>query len=178
MRQLGLFDMTMQMTWVLIARRVLGFGFAIALGIASLTPRTGHPQAQVSVPAEMTILEQITITEVTALNLGTVVAPTNATTTFSFDVNGTTSAPTGGDGSYVGGQIVGEFLVDGANGENFTFTPTAGGACTVAGVTLTGLSDNAVGTFDETPKIGATWTVAVGVTGSGTCPFTLMAAQP
>lgn len=143
--------MTMQIPWVLINRRALGFGFAIVLGIASLSPQSarganpGNP-AELAATADVKILSLITITEDFNLDFGKIIPPSAGSQRFTVDTDNNMTPGPGiggpGDGQAVGGHSRGRYQITGTAGEPYTLTIGSDGCTDPTNLIFSNLEHN------------------------------------
>lgn len=150
----------------------------LAVGLWFLPTTVLWAATTVTLPADATILQTITIAETTPLNFGTIERPTGGPfIQFTMAANGTLNSPA--NGAFVSGQNPGLFTLNGNPSSTYSISSTPG-SCT--GTTFVVLSqiilEKATGTFtggSDTVAVGFTLDVAGSSTSTlgSTCTYTL-----
>lgn len=157
-------------------------GFALALGIATLSAQTtrganpGNP-AEFPTAAAMRILSLITISEDDNLDFGRIIPPISGTQDFEVGTDNSMT-PGLGNGQAVDGHSRGQYDIMGTGGEFYTLTVQTG-VCTNVNLVLAAVGSDAVSptTLNEVNlHIGGTLNVGSSVPpGSYTCNYVITA---
>ncbi len=128
--------------------------------------------------ADVTILEQIVISEGRNLDFGKIDKPSTGSATYTISADGA-SLTDNGDGSFISGAENGQYNFMGTNGQQATIGATAGLCTAGSGLELSALTLTAGPTVmldQENVGLGGTLTVpAATVAGAYTCAYTLTA---
>lgn len=161
--------------------RKLLIAAAAASGLAGITAVHAAPATE-TFNASVYILEQITLTELVALDFGRIDPPAGGNATVTVPADGSATTVIGGGADFVGDTgNAGELTATGEADETFT-TSAAPGACNDAGVTLDSIDLDAPTAFDNVGvasiNVGGVLTISPAAAGAGTvsCSYDVTAA--
>lgn len=152
-----------------------------AVGLWFLPCTAVWAATSVTLDADATILQKITVTETIGLNSGRIERPTSGSTTYIMSFNGNLNIFGGsGGGTFIDGQQPGLFTLTGNADSTYTISSTGSGLCTGTdgGVTFSATLEKTSGTFtagSDTVAVGFIIILKSSATSDpgSFCPYTL-----
>jgi hypothetical protein len=159
---------------VKLVTMVLAVGFLTTFLNGKVWAQSGSGSFDVTLEA----LEEITISEVRALDFGTILAPTDVPQTFTIAPNGSLSTSTPGNGKFITGQQQAGIIYVAGTDTKFFSVSGSPGPCN--GFTGTVILESiqvlpTTGSLDRPVQLGGALVVHPGSNGSGNCTYTVTA---